>query len=215
MVGLLCLAWPLAGRAQLNLFRSYRPGSYVLVATPAVRQVGKLSRSNDGTELLVKPADGGDKIKLSAGEIRSCVISNQRYITISDFSVGTSRFAGNTLVEKLDSGRVELLCYEHKEMVAGSPSGGMYGGGGAATIRQYLLHNPGTPNYIAVAENNFLGTNHKFEDSVRPFFTARPDLVALLDAHKVPEYNLPFLVHALNSGQLYEFVANPPVSPDK
>ena len=191
---------PGLARAQLLGGSPFASGSYVLNASPNLRQQGQL-KLQSGSKLLVKMADG-QTLKLHPEQIHSFRITNRKYVTARNFHVKGGiggAYIDNAFVEQLDSGQVVLLNYEYTI----NNGAGMSYGGSSTELNAYLLSRPGSSQFTAAQGSFYTGGGKQFREAVRPYLASRPDLVKLLDEQRISSENLREVIYALNNNIPY------------
>lgn len=164
-------------------FTSFEPGAYLLASAPTVVQKAEL-KLRGSSELLVKD-QSGQKLKLTPKDVIAFRIGENKYMAVSDFTVGAglnSFDVDQAFAQSLESGAVELLYYEFKG----------YNYSGSA----YLLRTTSLST-VAVARGS-LGAGKRFRETVRPFLASRPELIKYLEEKRINIDNLAEAIHALN-----------------
>lgn len=186
---LVVLACPLLAQAQFT--NRYEAGSYVLAADSLTSRVGQLRLKNQ-RKLLVMNAKGTRR-RLTPAQISSFRIGTHRYAVVRDFLVqqgSRTVVVKAAFAERLASGQVTLFRYTH---LWNSGAGWLYLY--RYPISFYLVDNPTEPllaiyNYFDYA---------KFQQQARAVLAQRPDLLRLLDEHRITYENFPAAIHSLNN----------------
>jgi hypothetical protein len=198
-VVLLVLALPHLAHAQL--FKSLEIGTYVLSATPKVSQQGGLYLRN-GEQLQIRDLTGKNTT-YSPQQVSSFRIYKRQFVSTGGFELRGG--FGNTYVaqafaEQLDSGQVVLLRYQRPDNTA--PTRGNLGYDNGAGRSVYLLR-PATSFAVTPIQAGWTKNSRPFQEALRPFLNARPDLTQLLEAKQLAPDQLPLIIHALNNNLPY------------
>jgi hypothetical protein len=169
------------------------PGTYVLTADRQQPHSGSLRVY---AHELVVFTDQGKTLHYKPEEVYRVQVGRVRYTTAQGFKTKSglwaTRQSGRLFVEVLDSGRVSLLRYTH------------YVGGHdnttTTTLATYLLHEAAADSVVTLPINS-AGKGKRFQETLLPYFTSRPDLRQLVEYGAITIDNLPALVRAFNSGQ--------------
>jgi hypothetical protein len=170
------------------------PGTYVLRADRQQPHRGSLRVY--AHELIVF-TDQGQTLRYKPEEVYRVQVGRVRYTTAQGFKTKSglwaTRQSGRLFVEVLDSGRVSLLRYTH------------YVGGHDNTtttaLATYLLHEAAADSVVTLPVNADTGKGKRFQQTLLPYFAARPDLRQLVEYGAITIDNLPALLRALNSGE--------------
>lgn len=208
--------------AQAQFARQFEAGAYQLSDSPDNVQRGELSlRSND--KLLIKKLSGRAQ-SLKPTHVNSFSIGKRQYVAFKTVfprhSHPEEADEETAFVEQLANGPVKLLRYD------------LTGNTGVDWLFLYHYHHTyyfltnrqhltDTQRYDRAARPNvvlssyadstvtLLQSNYRpselasFYQAVKPFFTTRPDLLALLREGQITIHNLPTALQALNENLPY------------
>jgi hypothetical protein len=174
------------------------PGTYTLLADRQQPHRGSLRVY--ARELVVF-TDQGQTLRYKPEEVYRVQVGRVRYTTAQGFKTQSGLWAtqqsGRLFVEVLDSGRVSLLRYTH------------YVGGhdntSTTALPTYLLHEAAADSVVALPVDADTGKGKRFQQTLLPYFAARPDLRQLVEYGAITIDNLPALVRALNSGEPFPY----------
>ncbi|MGI4874211.1 MAG: hypothetical protein ACRYFX_23870 [Janthinobacterium lividum] len=195
----LALLLPQLGWAQILGFGSpkFENGSYVLESDRTVRHPAQIRLLED--DRVVVKEGNENRRKLWPGDVYSLHIADRKYVKLEDFRMGRKQVE-IAFVELVDSGRVVLMKYDYP---VGSPSAmganGTMMGGGSSNATAYLLSGPAGAGPTVVPESNSKKSVQKFQETLRPYLAARPDLLQLLEQERITYKNLVAAIHALNT----------------
>lgn len=166
---------PKLANAQFAELNDFKPGFYILRATPNTRQVGMLKLRNQ-EKLVVQKFRTKNAVMMPA-EVLAFQIENKKYTVVEDFEVradfGRRRLMGKIFLQQLDSGRIELMRYDYPPNPNGTRS--------LPSI--YLLRTGGT---LAAISGKWSGNvSEEFRTNLLPFIASRPDLVQLVESSHV------------------------------
>jgi hypothetical protein len=177
-------------------------GSYVLRASPQVRQQGGLYLRN--SEQLVVSDLAGKKTSFSPQQVSSFQIDKQRFVTTGGFQLPSSgvnkTYVTNAFAAQLDSGQVMLLRYQTLPSTAATR--GNIGYDNAAGQQVYLLRFANTSDLTPVL-TSWSKKSTLFQAAMRPYLASRPDLAQLLEAKQLAPKQLPLIIHLLNNNLPY------------
>lgn len=170
------------------------PGTYFLLAD---RQQPRRGSLRVYAHELIVFTDQGQTLRYKPEEVYRVQVGRVRYTTAQGFKTKSglwaTRQSGRLFVEVLDSGRVSLLRYTH------------YVGGHDNTtttaLATYLLHEAAADSVVTLPVNADTGKGKRFQQTLLPYFAARPDLRQLVEYGAITIDNLPALLRALNSGE--------------
>lgn len=188
--------------AQAQVFKKVEVGSYVLSATPQVRQSAGLFLRN--SEQLVVRDLAGQNVTLSPPQVRSFKIGERQFVTTGGFvlhSGAGERYVAQAFAEQLDSGQVVLLRYQ--TLPDNAATRGNIGYDSDAGISIYLIKSAAV-NTITPMQAGWSKKSTVFQAALRPYLATRPDLLKLLDAQALAPKQLPLIIHALNRNLPYE-----------
>ncbi len=195
-------ALTLSQLAHAQLIKKVEVGSYVLNATPQLRQTAGLFLRN--SEQLVVRDLAGKNTTLSPQQVRSFKIGERKFVSTGGFVLtsGTGdRYVAQAFAEQLDSGQVVLLRYQ--TLPDNAPSRGNISYDSEAGKSIYLVRSATTPTITAM-QAGWTKKSAAFQAALRPYLASRPDLLKLLDANALAPKQLPLIVHALNHNLPYE-----------
>lgn len=187
--------------AHAQLFTATAVGSYVLRASPQVRQQGGLYlRSSD--QLVVSDL-AGKKTSFSPQQVSSFQIDKQRFVATAGFQLPSSfhnAYVTSAFAELLDSGQVVLLRYQTPPNTAATR--GNIGYDNAAGQQVYLLRFASTPDLTPIPAS-WSKKSTRYQAAIRPYLASRPDLIQLLEANRLAPKQLPFIIYLLNNNLPY------------
>jgi len=187
--------------ASAQFIKKVEIGSYVLNATPQVRQQAGLYLRN--SEQLVVRNLAGENKSFSPREVSSFRIGNRQFITTGGFQIRGGfgdRYITQAFAEQLDSGQVILLRYQVPPSTAASRGNIGYDTEAGQSI--YLLQ-AATTNTVTPIQAGWSKKSAPFQEALQPYLAARPDLLQLLANKSLTTKNLPLLIHALNHNLPY------------
>jgi hypothetical protein len=169
----------------------FKQGYYKL--TTASKAQSALLRPG-AKNLIVKHYASGPSVKYAWKDVSSYSLGLRKYIRASGFMAKSSsgwsqELLNESFVELLDSGAVSLMRYER---LVATPQGG-------TAEMLHLLKRATEPNATTVSYSMLDGAGKKFRETLLPYLTSRPDLLAAVNDKKVTIYNLQTLIHALNN----------------
>jgi len=185
--------------ASGQVFKNVELGSYVLRASPQVRQQGGLYQQSS-EKLLVRDLTGRN-VAFTPQEVSSFRINNQQFVSTGGFQLRGgfgSTYVAQAFAEQLDSGQVVLLRYQ--PLPTGAASRGNVGYPSKIGAEVYLLR---FANALTVTPVQTDYSGSAFRAALRPYLAARPDLLQLLNTKQVQAKQLPLVIHALNHNQPY------------
>lgn len=205
--------------AQFDSFNDFKPGSYVLKASPTVRTAGMLKlRHND--QLVINKFRAKD-LTLKPADIASFRLEARKYVTVNCFSAYLYSPTDNAaarkemlakvvdfaFAEQVDSGQVVLLRYDY---LASYPStvgpGGMMQAGGRYVENLYLV-SKGSSWYPIPSHKPDGG--QKFREALLPQLASRPDLTKLVEENRATADDIPDIIYALNTGKSFRAITMP------
>jgi len=187
--------------SHAQLIKKVEIGTYVLNATPQVRQQAGLYLRN--SEQLVVRNLAGENKSFSPQEIRSFQIGNRQFITTGGFRVNGGfgeRYITQAFAEQVDSGQVLLLRYQVPPSTAANR--GNIGFDTEAGQSIFLLRAANT-NTVTPIQAGWSKKTPAFQEALRPYLAARPDLLRLLTEKVLAPKQLPLIIHALNNNLPY------------
>jgi hypothetical protein len=187
----------------------YQPGSYYLAAAPAQPHQGQLLVLNNTLTAVAGP---GDVRRYQAQDLAYVRLADRtRYQSVGSFVAnGKLKPIKPTLVEVLDSGQVMLLVYMQPVMKSAgiTPTGGLMSSSGVQPV--YLLQRATEPQPVALPDAGMSRGGKSFREALAPYVARRPDLAKLLADKEIVTDNLPYFIHALNTGRPFDDAASAP-----
>jgi hypothetical protein len=187
--------------AHAQLFKTVEVGSYVLTANPRVRQQGGLYL-RDSEHLIVRDL-AGKNTSFSPQQVSSFQIDKRKFVTAEGFQLHGGfgdKVVNQGFVEQLDSGQVVLLRYQAPPSNAATRGNIGYDVFEGQSV--YLLRFANAPTVTPI-QTVWSKKSPSFQNALRPYLAARPDLLQLLTANSLNPKQLPFIIHALNNNLPY------------
>lgn len=187
--------------AHAQLFKTVEIGSYVLTANPQVRQQGGLYLRN--SEQLVVRDLAGKNTSFSPQQVSSFQINKRKFVTTGGFQLHGgfgNKFVDQGFAEQLDSGQVVLLRYQAPPSNAATRGNIGYDASEGQSV--YLLRFANAPTVTPI-QAIWSKKSPSFQNALRPYLAARPDLLQLVTTNSLNPKQLPLLIHALNNNLPY------------
>ena len=184
-----------------QVFKNTEVGSYVLSATPLVRQQGGLYLRN--SEQLVVRDLAGKTTTLTPQQVSSFRLANKQFVSTGGFQLRGGfgdAYVAQAFAEQVDSGQVVLLRYQ--SVASNAPSRGNIGYSAGLEGNVYLLHQAATL-VVTPIQADWAKGSRRFQEALRPYLAARPDLLQLLTNKQLSPSQLPAIIHALNHNLPY------------
>lgn len=197
---LLCfsVAIALPQLAHAQLFKNVEIGSFVLSATPQLRQTAGLYLRN--SEQLVVRDLAGKNTTFSPQQVRSFKIGQRQFVTTGGFKLSGEGYVTQAFAEQLDSGQVVLLRYQ--VLPNNAATRGNIGYDSEAGKSIYLLRSA-TASTVTPIQAGWSRKSAAFQEALRPYLASRPDLLQLLATKSLAPKQLPLVIHALNQNLPY------------
>ncbi len=195
-------ALTLSQLAHAQLIKKVEVGSYVLNATPQLRQAAGLFLRN--SEQLVARDLAGKSITLSPQQVRSFKIGERQFVSTGGFILTnkySDRYVAKAFAEQLDSGQVVLFRYR---LLSDNPTDRSYIVYGSEDEKSIYLLQSATSPTVTPMQVRWTKKDADFQTALRPYLASRPDLLKLLAANALSPKQLPLIVHALNRSLPYE-----------